>query len=618
MNRKTAVTTALIAVGLIVPRYSGGLNPTQPRVPPAISNSQSGEPLAKNDTDAGPDFGPWTPVCNYFQPLPTPTASKKGAKDVTNFCLDSTHSPPTQLTVIIATVPDPELTHLSMVFDRYIESITAAAADGDLDKQQYRFNSYWFPWHPGAQEETDPVKQERAEKERDKRVSTPGILLFRQLDDPDHLLLVFLVGETPTSGVNRTAFLQAWKYGKELDTSRKDKKELDTPPPLPICADSQCVAILGPSFTGSMPSLKRLLADPSVVDPALPTVVISGAVTGIPPAEGLALLAPAHFCTTIETETNRLIALTTYLGTALSGHFALLREDETQYGEGMGNSQPVPGLPLVLRYPRGLARVRNLAGQLPGLSTLASHSSRYPELPMDLRDTGQDSIPSFGQQTPVSQEAVLFELAATMRREDIRYAGIVATDPLDALFLIRSIRAMVPNLRIVIFHADELFARAAASWGLRGIIAITSYPLVSRNQHYSPTRQPRRTEFADESAEGEYNAFRRMFLRSPSPPTKVSTDNNSWCSQIPNASSEVDGDYLLDYTGPFAGALEDGVALAPKDPRRHKPSIWVDVLGRNAWWPAATIDATSPSLLPSPLLSGPDLTGHRRGVRDWS
>src|SRR5207248_6635369 len=113
-----------------------------------------------------------------------------------------------------------------------------------------------------------------------------------------------------------------------------------------------------------------------------------------------------------------------------------------------------------LRYPRGIARVRNSSEAVPGLTSTSTQNTPYPELPLNLRDTGQDSIPSFSpQQTPVSQEAVLIELASALRREHVRYLGIVATDPLDALFLSRVARGLAPNVRIILFHVDVLFAR---------------------------------------------------------------------------------------------------------------------------------------------------------------
>src|SRR5207244_179813 len=98
--------------------------------------------------------------------------------------------------------------------------------------------------------------------------------------DPAHphpekdLLMVFLVGETPTDGINRAAFNQAWDYAVNL---------VDTP--LPICGNARdnpksCVAILGPSFTGSLPSLKLLLDNRPPKSSDHETFVLSGAVTG--------------------------------------------------------------------------------------------------------------------------------------------------------------------------------------------------------------------------------------------------------------------------------------------------------------------------------------------------
>ena len=195
-------------------------------------------------------------------------------------------------------------------------------------------------------------------------------------------------------------------------------------------------------------------------------------------------------------------------------HFALLGEDETEYG----NLQKVvvDGRNLLtLRFPRGIARIRNSSEQLPGGAS-PPRSNAYPEVPLILRDAGQDTIPSFStQQSPVSQWAVMVELVATLRREGIRYVGIVATDSLDALFLTRAIHTFAPNIRIVLFSADLLFARASQTWGLSGVLALTSYPLISRNQYYAGAVRPRRAQFASDAAEGEYNACRRMLLRAP-------------------------------------------------------------------------------------------------------
>jgi hypothetical protein len=568
----------------------------------AFAASQAGSSRqaapAKDGAAAAPaEAGPWTPVCRYVGKVAAEApVQEDGLKQ--QFCLASTSD--LRVSTLIATIPNPELTHLSLSFDRYVESITWALDDGDLDKESYSFDSYWFPWRTDLKEETDPEKRTAAEREREKRSDTPGILLFRRnLQRPDanyphperDLLLVFLVGETPTSGINRAAFQKAWTYATKLAYRE-----------LPICGKAKsnsrsCIGIVGPSFTGSLPSLKLVLERANTT--GYESFVISGAVTGEDPST-TNLPDNTHFCTTIETDDNRWAVLRQVLANLskwsfwdsdgeLLKHFAILGEDETEYG----NLQRVVGGKdlLALRFPRGIARVRNSSDNLPGLVTPSADAS-YPELPLVLRDTGQDTLPGFSQQqTPVSQEAVLFELVATLRREGIRYLGIVATDPLDALFLTRALHSLAPNIRIVLFSADLLFARASHTWGLSGVLAVTSYPLISRNQFYEGVVYPRRTQFANDAAEGEYNACRRMLLRAPE---NSNTQPCSAANQIPKG-ERTKQDYLLDYAPPFA--VPNHV---------HKPSVWLTILGRNEWWPvaAATVDTESR------LLEGPSPASH--------
>ena len=557
-------------------------------------------------------MGPWTPVCRYVRSIGG--EPQQGAEPGTQFCLDHAKAAGWHVTTLIATVPNPELTHLSLTFDRYIESITWALDDGDLDRESYSFDSYWFPWRSDPKAETDPDKGKAADKDRDRRSDMPGILLFRRSQqslDPARphpekdLLMVFLVGETPTDGINRAAFNRAWDYAVNL---------ADTP--LPICGNApdnpkSCVAILGPSFTGSLPSLKLLLDNRLANSPGRETFVISGAVTGEDPSIST-LPEGTHFCTTIETDQNRWEVFTQVMNHLSKGsfwdatgevprRFALLGEDQTEYG----NLQKVvvEGRSLLtLRFPRGIARIRNSFEQLPGLAA-PPRNATYPDMPLVLRDTGQDTIPSISQQqSPVSQWAVLVELVATLRREGIRYVGIVATDPLDSLFLSRAIRALAPNIRIVLFSADLLFARASDTWDLSGTLAVTSYPLISRNQYYSGAVRPRRAQFANDGAEGVYNACRRMLLLAPEAGT---TPPCSATGQAPAGK-----DYLLDYAPPFA---------QPK--HRHKPAVWLAILGRNEWWPVAALPVDKPE---SRLLEGPAPASHsteqfsvEAGPRPW-
>ncbi len=611
MDSKTSIAALILMTASIF--FFGESKSTSNALAASQTGSSKQAAPVKGDAAAAPaEPGPWTPVCRYVGKVATEAEVQKGELKE-QFCLASNDL---HVSTLIATVPNPELTHLSLSFDRYVESITWALDDGDLDKESYSFDSYWFPWRNDLKEEADLEKRTTAEKEREKRSDTPGILLFRRnLQHPDanyphperDLLLVFLVGETPTSGINRAAFEKAWSYATKLAGTE-----------LPICRNAKsnsgsCVAIVGPSFTGSLPSLKLVLEKAHTT--GYESFVISGAVTGEDPSTKN-LPDNTHFCTTIETDENRWQVLRQVLVNLsklafwesdgeLLKHFAILGEDETEYG----NLQRVVGGKdlLALRFPRGIARVRNSADSLPGLVTPAGDTS-YPELPLVLRDTGQDTLPGFSQQqTPVSQEAVLLELVATLRREGIRYVGIVATDPLDALFLTRALHSLAPNIRIVLFSADLLFARASHTWGLSGVLAVTSYPLISRNQYYEGVVYPRRTQFANDAAEGVYNACRRMLLQAPK------SDDPRPCSaanQIARGDSSKQ-DYLLDYAPPFA---------APD--HMHKPSVWLTILGRNEWWPvaAATVNSKETRLLegPAPASHNTEHFSVEASPRPWS
>jgi hypothetical protein len=610
MDRKTGVITGLFVVAGIF-AHDAPFGPAEnPNPLPAAAAPASESQPATLSRDAT-RFGPWTPLCAYLSGNAPADSGNEAPQDknriLKQFCFDTPSAQTFTRKVVIATVPDPELTHLSLFFDRNVESITWAAADGDLGDERYLFNGYWFPWRPPTGQDANSAKGATDEKERESRVSSPGLLLFRGFKDPHQLLLVFLVGETPTSGINRAAFRSAWTYASAL-------KNRD----LPICQRKEnqgsCMGILGPTFTGSLASLRLLLDwknDGTSASKPDEVAVISGAVTGVLGNP----LAPSHFCTTLETDYRKQAVLFGYTANILPRQFAFLEEVDTAYGQHLADDGAVrkagAGERLILPYPRGIARIRNLSGQLPNLSTLNSNPQNavYPALPLDLRDAGQDSIPSFGLQTPVSQEAVVIALAATLRREGIRYVGIIATDPLDALFLSRSVRALAPNVRIVLFHTDLLYARAAQTWGLNGILAISSYPLVARNQ--SQVNPNKRTQFSSESAEGEYNAFRRMLLLStgqaptaaaPSDPSK----SDPWCESAFDDHTSKAADYLLDYASPFAG---DNPGHSN---REHRPYVWINVLGNDAWWPIEALPPALPSELPTPLLYGPAPSAHSR------
>src|SRR5271165_6661026 len=140
---------------------------------------------------------------------------------------------------VIATFPDPLHTHFSLLFDRFIEAIQQGAQD-----EFYEYDSSWLPWETEEPSLALLPDQDEAQDRKEKREDQPGILLFRSTGDEPYkkALIVFIVGEEPTRGIHRTQFENAVKWIEALQDGTK----------------SSPVAILGPTFSGSLPSLKQL------------------------------------------------------------------------------------------------------------------------------------------------------------------------------------------------------------------------------------------------------------------------------------------------------------------------------------------------------------------------
>ena len=130
-----------------------------------------------------------------------------------------------RLEFMLATVPDPLHTRLGLVTDTSIQAIQRAASLAGWD-----FATQWLPWNdsidPG---EKDPAKRREQRDVVRELQRQPGLLIFRQHDesaaffpedDPHHVnprvLFVFLVGETPTAGVNPAPFQLARAYMRAL------------------------------------------------------------------------------------------------------------------------------------------------------------------------------------------------------------------------------------------------------------------------------------------------------------------------------------------------------------------------------------------------------------------
>lgn len=220
-------------------------------------------------------------------------------------------------------------------------------------------------------------------------------------------------------------------------------------------------------------------------------------------------------------------------------------------------------------FPRNLSQLRNASEKqdhLPGFGD----DSRRSELPrngilMSLKQETEAAleIPTFSkEQTPVSQESVLFTMGSLLKTGAIHYVGILATDPLDTLFLARYLHRASPNIRIFTVDADLLFEHGSDSSDYSGILTISTYPLIPLTQVWS----------------GSYDSV----------------------YPFPTSTSEAIYNSELEILSALPG-IKSGISASSRDllnPFSHAPkSSWVTVAGRSGFEPVAVLyDKEAPSV----------------------
>jgi uncharacterized MAPEG superfamily protein len=472
--------------------------------------------------------------------------------------------PPNEsVSVVIATVPDPVQTNMQLFFDRVIDGIQLAA-----ESSGYVIDHYWLPWEvPPSIEYADYSSRKAVSQDQQEKQRQPGLLLFR-LDRRSNekqpgTLFIFLVSDTSTAGINGTQFSNAVRYVKQ------------------VCADGRraCahdpITIIGPTFSGSLASLRRLTERRREDD----FYAYSGSVSSACAAWNQQLLSPqqaqeygcipaatpgdpeqrevnstiplseqAHnlnFFPFVHNTEDALVSFTKWLQdisetarktnvkTAAESKdqhcdIAIFSEAGTTYGQSLktmdnNNNQPHASddpCRMVFVYPREISSLRNAYPDREAVAvpTPASRNTAFSYLPFNLADrgsNGSDEPPGFSRrQSPLSKEALLMSFAAELRRQNIKYAGIVGSNVLDVLFLTNFLRKTCPDVRLFVWNADLLFERDFDNSPYIGTLTVTTYPLIFRNLDWiqdsdnsTENQSPKsRLPFADQAQEGEYNA----------------------------------------------------------------------------------------------------------------
>jgi hypothetical protein len=467
-------------------------------------------------------------------------------------------------------------------------------------------------------------------------------------------LVVLLVGETPTGGIEKEQFLNAIQLIQQR-TRANETREMN-------------LKILGPTFSGSLSSLKRLLTcgEGSCFGSA---TIMSGTISGREAVDDFRDVissfqkketgaARTTFNTFQETDAVMLERFVEFIAGRSYGdrkydvrHIAELSEDETAYGSlrrsanqseypaksgyckdlpaGPKNTAPSPNATpprntaqlcsmLRLYFPREISQLRAAYQDHAGSANVTERLP-FQNLPHNLGVTGaeDDTVASFSQkQTPLSQEALLLSIVAELRKHAIEFVVLNATDPLDTLFLSHYLRSAYPQGRIITINSDALFPREVEDTSLQGILALSTYSVSpsANHQFFQLWQSGTERMFPSSSEIGTYNALHSLMTARVSPPRPdcdPSVSKNECADQL--QSSPGKPLYLVQYGWRERG--EDKPDKPNKFSKYNAPPVRLSALGHDGFWPVANLGPfdfgdketkkTIPTLLPQVVTEPP-------------
>lgn len=422
-------------------------------------------------------------------------------QDFRDSCLGSEAG---KVRLVMAAVPDPIHTHLGLLFDRVVDAIQVAASQADF----FPYSRY-LPWPiPKKSGNTAPETESAA-------ANDPGVLVFRRQSETSNrfnYLVVFLIPETPTRGLNQKTFLEA-----------KQAIQILTPEDTPLW-------LAGPNFSGSIISLHDLDKTSDACIHAF-----SGTATNPFPLDFL-----SHGSCSSKLQflrENDLCAFTQFFVWARAFGYkpeqiALLSEEGTKYGrvepnpdnqnsgedETCGGRQSEFDGVLLLNFPREISKLRNAYAAEGAPAATSDSTGQQQALPLQWQDplgNKGDDVPDYGAQTPNSQQAVLANISTAVRVHGIKVLSIRATDPVDEAFLLRFLKQSVHDVRFLLRDPDLLYLRTPDIGSLNGTLLVSEFPLIPENQDWTRSSAHRDNgadvdhliSFPSSIQEGQYNAF---------------------------------------------------------------------------------------------------------------
>jgi hypothetical protein len=590
-------------------------------LPPLTSKQQLTEQKTEKENAPGDDsrsdaYKVIQTFVNEAEPIPVPRNEVQDRLKDQLSKPDQNNETDFHLRYIVAVIPDPRHTHLSLAFDRYVEAIEGAAQD-----EGYVYDTSWLPWSRGTPQYPLRADEELEEQYTENVEGCPGVLLFRKAISTgaspfQNGLVVFLIGEQPTGGLrlseweNSILWLQQYAW-------RKDREET--------------LQVLGPTFSGTLPSLEQRLR---ALIPTTPSSEAKSSKTSSTPrpARGYVYSGSVQSCNSItgfqktlrrmpiefavfsENESVKTFRLLRYFETEgiKPENVAIVSEDETAYGSAYQRSpdkltpiketsdpptctDPLEAGVTKLYYPRDISALRTAYQENSLLSNPAAggeHEAVQTVLPSDLSagswEQG-DSIPSYSKQEPLNEEAQLYGIVSQLREKHTEEIILRCSNPLDYLFLIRFLHRTYPEGRVITVGSDLLFRREVDTTEFRGTLTVTDYTLTPHSAEITGTTSSLKDGIREslgsdvESVEVAMRALLR--LDSPEldpkrrcpPPQSAVPSGFLWSSACWHEKSLPYFDHALW----MKSNLENSFA---------SPDVWLTVIGRDGYWPVAALN----------------------------
>lgn len=487
---------------------------------------------------------------------------------------------------VIASFLDPIESHLPNLFDADLMVVQRAA-------HQYGFtlHRHWLPWQ-------DWIKPAPKSK---RHLNEPGILLFRRTVKVDgkkrstQLLVILVVGESPTGGVHQNALVRALHAAYANDSTRilligpassgashslrtgiqKWHHDLLHPPPSPPSPSP--VERLGAWLRGE--KISEATPKSAPLPGKLEIQIVTGSATSEAALEELTfpiqdkVSVNCTYQATILPDRVIIKALQDYftcnLGIAPE-QIALLVEADTSYGQGFDSQRRGQATlesgqnpwqnALILPYPMEIGTVRNEYEKRAVLKFGPEQGNSAPkqnlEIPWTSPPDASDLPPLFSDLTPAITERRLTLMLTSLARRDIRAVGLIGTDPKDLLFLAQQVRRLSPNVQLFTVESNVIFSHPDYFKYFKGTVVASTYPLFINNQEWTRVATQRKSgQFPSGVSQGVFNAALTQIARATLTPSD---------DRVP----------LWEYRAPFTDSADSDV-----------PPVWLTIVGQNSLAP---------------------------------